>query len=123
MLFKTIWAMMLNNRAKKDSQKVLDCLNIQLGCIIADIGSGGGFFTFEFSKRTGLGGKVFAADSDKKLLIYIENISIKKKINNIETVICKEDECPLPKESYDLIFMRSIFHHIKNPKSYFLKLR
>ena len=41
MSFTGIWAMMLNNRAKKNSQMVLESLNIRPGDIVADIGSGG----------------------------------------------------------------------------------
>ena len=40
MLFDGIWAFMLNNRAKKDSQKVLDNLGNHVSDIIADNGSG-----------------------------------------------------------------------------------
>lgn len=123
MLFNGIWAVMLNNRAKKDSRKVLDNLGIHSGDIIADIGSGGGFFTFELAKLTGPGGKVFAADTNEKFLARIESIASKNQVSNIKTVLCREDNCPLQKESCDLIFMRNVFHHIKNPVSYFRKLR
>lgn len=114
---------MLNNRAKKDSQLVLNSLNIHPGAVIADIGSGGGYFTFELAKRTGAGGKVFAVDTNISLLKTIEKATKKKRVNNIETVIGHEDDCPLQKESCDLVFMRNVFHHIKNPVSYFKKLR
>lgn len=123
MLFSRIWAVMLNNRAKKDSQRVLDNLEIHPGDIIADIGSGGGNFTFEMAKLTGSQGKVLAADTNEKLLAYVENTAKKKQLHNIERVICSEGGCPLSKESCDLIFMRNVFHHIKNPVSYFAKLR
>lgn len=123
MLFDGIWAVMLNNRAKKDSQKVLDALDIHAGDMIADIGSGGGFFTFELAKLTGPCGTVFAADTNKKLLTRIENIALKKRISNVRIVVCGEDGCPLQKESCDLVFMRNVFHHIKNPVLYFQKLR
>lgn len=123
MLFNGLWAVMLNNRAKKDSEKVLEKLDIHVGDIIADIGSGGGFFTIEMAKRTGPGGKVFAADTNERLLSRIESIALKNQVSNIKTVLCREDNCPLQKESCDLIFMRNVLHHIKDPLSYFQKLR
>lgn len=122
MLFSGLWAVMLNNRAKKGAQKVLDNLDIRTGSVIADIGSGGGFYTFELAKRTGPGGKVFAADTSEQLLARIENTVRKKQLIHVETVICREDGCPLPAESCDLVFMRNVFHHIKSPVSYFIKL-
>ena len=123
MLFSGLWAVMLNNRAKKDSEKVLEKLDIHVGDIIADIGSGGGFFTFEMAQRTGPGGEVFAADTNEGLLSRIEGIASKNQVSNIKTVLCGEEGCPLQKESCDLIFMRNVLHHIKNPVSYFQKLR
>ena len=123
MLFDGIWAVMLNNRAKKDSPKVLDSLSAHAGDIIADIGLGGGFFTFELAKLTGPGGKVFAADTNERLLSRIESIASKNQVSNVKTVLCREDSCPLQKESCDLIFMRNVLHHIKDPLLYFQKLR
>jgi ubiquinone/menaquinone biosynthesis C-methylase UbiE len=123
MLFNGLWALMLNNRAKKGSQKVLDNLNIRAGDTIADIGSGGGYFAFELAKLAGPGGIVFAADTNEKLLSRIGNIASQSRVSNVKTVICSEDGCPLQRESCDLIFMRNVFHHIKDPVSYFQKLR
>lgn len=122
MLFNEICAAMLNNRAKKDSQKVLEALGIHAGDSIADIGSGGGYFTLELAKRVGTSGIVFAADTNKKLLARIENILRKSRISNVKTVVCSEDGCPLRNKSCDLIFMRNVFHHIKDPVSYFTRL-
>ncbi len=122
MLLSEIWAVMLNNRAKKDSQKVLDLLDIHAGDTIADIGSGGGYFTFELAKRTGQNGKVYAADTNKRFLTRIESVARKNSLHNIETVVCTEDGCPLQRESCDLVFMRNVFHHIKEPVPYFRKL-
>lgn len=123
MILKEIWALMLNNRAKKDSEKVLESLEIKRGYVIGDIGSGGGYFAAQFSKRTGEDGKVFAVDNDKDLLLYVDKAMKKKHIYNVETVIVQEDECPLPKQSCDLIFMRNVFHHIEDPGSYFTNLK
>ena len=44
MSFSDIWAGMLNNRAKRGSKQVLEHIGITEGDVIADIGSGGGFF-------------------------------------------------------------------------------
>ncbi len=113
-----IWAVMLNKRAKKDSRHVLDSLEIGTGEVIADIGSGGGLFVFEFAERIGSGGKVFAVDTNKALLSRLEKMLQKQQIENVETLLGNEDGCPLPKSSCDLIFMRNVFHHIANPVLY-----
>ena len=63
---------MLNNRAKKNSKKVLENLQIRSGDVVADIGSGGGYYTIHFANLTAPDGKVYAVDSDKALLARIE---------------------------------------------------
>lgn len=123
MTLKEIWALMLNNRAKKDSKKVLESLGIKYGYVIGDIGSGGGYFAAQLSKRAGKDGKVFAVDNDKDLLLYVDKAMKKQHICNVETVLAQENECPLPKQSCDLIFMRNVFHHIEDPVSYFTNMK
>jgi arsenite methyltransferase len=46
-----VWGIMLNNRARAGSQQVLEKLQINNGDVIADVGSGGGYFAFEFARR------------------------------------------------------------------------
>jgi len=75
MLIAQIKAMMFNSRAKEDAQQVLENLQIKKGDRIADIGSGGGYFTFHFLKLIGPKGVVYAADIDTKLLAEIEKKS------------------------------------------------
>jgi len=41
---------MLNNRAKKNSKKVLENLQIRSGDVVADIGSGSGYYNGSFCK-------------------------------------------------------------------------
>jgi SAM-dependent methyltransferase len=115
-------AEMFNYSARKDVKTVLDSLSINQGDVIADIGSGGGFFTFELAKRTGPSGIVFAADTDLSLLSYIKRQRHKKKIFNIVTIEAGGKDTNLL-ACCDLIFMRDVFHHINNPSDYFQRLK
>jgi arsenite methyltransferase len=118
-----VWAYMLNNRAKKDSTKIIDALQIKADDVIVDIGAGGGFYTFQFAKKVGEKGKVFAVDSNIKLLNYI-NMKIKLwEIQNVHTVIGNKKGFSLPAISCDLIFMRNAFHHISDAVTYFQNLK
>lgn len=118
-----IWVFMLNNRAKKGSTKVLDALRIKAGDVIVDIGAGGGYYTFQFAKRVGGKGKVFAVDSNSDLLGYIDAKIKLSKIQNVVTVNCDEKGFSLPDTSCDLMFMRNVFHHISDAVSYFQNIK
>ena len=117
-----IKAEMFNKKAEKHSKEVLENLGIRAGDVIADLGSGGGFFTFEFAKRTGPDGKVYAVDTDQGLLSYIQSQQKKKQLQNITTVNADDNDPKLP-ESCDLVFLRNSFHHIPDPAAYFQNLK
>lgn len=49
---------------KNKPEEIIKILDIQNGMIIADIGAGGGYFTFEFSRNVGENSRVYAIDTN-----------------------------------------------------------
>jgi len=117
-----LFAVMLNNRARKNANRVLDSLAIVPGSTIADVGSGGGFFTFAFAERTGAAGTVFALDVDPALLARISRIAKKRALGHVVPVLSEAGMPNLPPQSCDLVSLRSVYHHLPNPASYFRQL-
>lgn len=117
-----IWGYLLNHRAKPDADRVLDSLGINAGDVIADVGSGGGYFTLRFAERAGPDGLVYAVDTHAGLLAYIGRIVQKRGMSNVKTLPGDQIGFCLPKECCDLIFLRNVFHHIDDPESYFTHL-
>jgi ubiquinone/menaquinone biosynthesis C-methylase UbiE len=116
----------LNKRASAEKfkpEQVIASLCIKPGDIIADIGSGGGYYTFEFAKRVGEIGKVYAVDTEQKFLDYIKSEIKKQGITNIETVLIKNDEIGLLENSVDLMFIRNVYHHLPEPIKYFARTK
>lgn len=115
-------AKMFNRKAgrkKNKAEKILSALHVQPGQTIADIGSGGGFFTILLSAQVGTNGKVYAVDTNKDFLEFITRQVTKQKITNITTVLATEHTIPLPAHSIDLIFARNVYHHLQNRIVYF----
>lgn len=115
-------AKMFNRKAgrkKNKAEKILSTLHVQPGQTIADIGSGGGFFTILLSAQVGTHGKVYAVDTNKDFLEFITRQVTKQKITNITTVPATEHTIPLPAHSIDLIFVRNVYHHLHNRIVYF----
>ncbi len=116
---------MLNREAASPGNKpdsIVKNLEIYDGDIIGDIGTGGGYFTFEFSKKVGKNGKVYAIDTNQKSLDFIKDKSIKREINNIKTVPANENGLYLP-EKVDLFFLRNVFHHLSKQEEYFKNVK
>ena len=121
----TYWrGAMFNRKARRGSPDlVLSGLELEPGQIVVDIGAGGGFFTFEFSRIVGPKGKVFPIDTDRKALKEISLIARNEGFSNIDA-IHTEGACPsLDDKSVDLVFMRNVVHHIIDPVGYFKDLR
>lgn len=125
-MFKKSKPEQLNKKAaspQNKPQEVIKSLNIRPGDIIADIGSGGGFYAFEFAKKTTEAGKVYALDTNPIFLDYIKEQIKSQGIKNIEPVLVKNDDIGLSERSIDLIFMRNVYHHLPEPIKYFARLK
>lgn len=64
-MFTSLFLKILNKEASSAKSKpaeIIASLNIRKGDIIADIGSGGGYFTLAFAEKAGKTGRVYAAD-------------------------------------------------------------
>ncbi len=115
-------AKMFNRKAahrKSKAEVIMNTLNIRPGQSIADIGSGGGFFTFLFSQHTGKDGKVYAIDTNQDFLEFIDKQAARQKLTNITTLLATEHAIPLPSHSIDLLFVRGVYHHLQNRTFYF----
>ena len=52
--------------------------------VVADLGSGPGFYTFPLADEVGSNGKVFAVDSDENAICKVEKKAVRKHYRNIE---------------------------------------
>jgi len=107
----------------QNPEEVVAALGLKPGDHVADLGSGGGYFTFPIAEAVGATGRVYAVDIDESLLAYIAKQSEKRGLPQIETVLAPEDGLGLPEASVDLIFLSNVFHHLPDPTDYFRRAR
>jgi len=116
---------MFNRKASSPKSKpdeVLNVLSLKSGQRVADIGAGGGYFSLRFAEVVGKEGIVYAIDTDPGFLEFIMDSAKEKNLDNIKTILAKENE-PLLVEKVDLIFTRSVYHHLPNRVEYFRTLK
>ena len=93
----------------ENTSVILNNLGIRPGEVIADIGSGSGFFSDKFSRMVGGSGKVLALELKdehiERLTAYIKEAHI----DNIDVIRGREDMLELPCQ-VDKMFMCSLYH-------------
>lgn len=92
--------------------EMLQYINIREGETVADIGCGGGYFTWQFSKAAGRNGKVYATEINKEALKYVEGFKKQNKVKNIIPLTAKMNDACLPENSIDTVFMCSMYHAV-----------
>ncbi len=106
-------------------ETILKEIRITEGMIIADLGSGPGFFTIPMAEMTGEKGLVYAVDSDQAMLNGLEENIAKSEVNPNIIKIVKSDVCHsgIPKESVDLVLFANVLHEVQDKKAFFQEVR
>ncbi len=94
------------------TDEMLSSFEIRKGEYIADLGCGGGYFSWCFSKAVGDEGKVYSTEINKDALYFLDEFISASGTGNIETVVTKMNDAGLPENSVDTIFMCSMYHAV-----------
>ncbi|MBN2720179.1 MAG: class I SAM-dependent methyltransferase [Proteobacteria bacterium] len=119
-------AMMFNFEASRKQEEVREtvrALRLGKGQTVADIGAGGGYFSFLFSAEVGREGRVFAVDTNEDFLEFIREQAAAGGFDNVETILAGEGPLALPEKGVDVFFLRNVFHHFGEPASCLEDLR
>lgn len=119
-------AKMFNKKASKPQYKanqIMEILALKPGQILADIGSGGGYFTFRFAEAVGAKGKIYAVDTNQELLTFIKKQAIEQRFTNVVTLHTASEHPDLPTHMFDYVFLRNVTHHLPNRVEYFQRLK
>jgi len=109
--------------AKSKPTEIIASLDIHNGDVIADIGSGGGYFTLALAGKAGKTGRVYAIDVKSKYLDFIRRKAAREGIDNIIYVLGAGGEMDLPLAGLNLLFARNVFHHLPAPAEYFSNIK
>ena len=121
----TEWTYQRMNDPSRDvwqkPQGVVEKLSIARGSRVADLGAGGGYFTWHLAKAVGARGTVYAVDIDEKAINMIFKEMIARGTPNVRPVRAEPHDPKLP-EPVDLVFSCDTYHHITDRVAYFRSL-
>ena len=103
--------------------KVIESLDLQPGYHVADIGAGGGYFTFILTDAVGPTGKVYAVDVEQEITEQLADRVAEENHFNVVVILGEFEDPLLPDETIDLVFLCNTYHHIENRADYFSDLK
>ena len=95
--------------------EVVTSLKLREGNVVADIGTGSGYFVPYLSKAVGASGRVFATDIQPEMLAYVQRKVTELDLQNVTTVLSQEADTRLERASVDLAFMVDVYHELGSP--------
>lgn len=118
------WAHVFDDPKRDAWQKpheVIQALGLKPDAVIADIGSGTGYFAVRFANMVP-NGRVYGVDVEPDMVKYLAERARREGFKNIVSVAGAPDDARLP-EKVDLIVLVDVYHHIDNREQYFNRLQ
>ena len=102
-------------------KEVIEKLAITPGSRVADLGAGGGYFTWYLAGAVGPQGTVYAVEIDETGLDIIKKEMNARGITNVVPIHAEPGDAKLP-EPVDLVFTCDTYHHMTDRITYFRSL-
>jgi arsenite methyltransferase len=100
---------------------VIETLAIKPGSRVADLGAGGGYFTWLLAEAVGAEGIVYAVEIDETALAMIGKEIKARDITNVVPIRADSYDAKLP-EPVALVFSCDTYHHMEDRVAYFRSL-
>lgn len=116
---------MLEDPARDAYQKpheVIAALDLKPGEVIADIGSGSGYFTLRLAAHVGDSGRVYGVDIDPEMVRHLNRRVRDAGLRNVHVLLADPDD-PLLPEPVDRFLIVDTWHHIDDQAKYLALMR
>ncbi len=103
---------------------VMQALHITPGAHVADLGAGGGYFTFFLAAAVGPEGMVYAVDTEEASLRFIEKDAAQRggMPRQVALIPATQKDPHLLLHGVDLIFTCNTYHHLSDRVAYMKSL-
>jgi len=118
------WARVFDDPARDAWQKpeeVIHALALAPDALVADIGSGTGYFAVRLARAVPRG-HVYGADIEDDMVRYLAERARREELANLTSVTAAPDDPRLPRP-VDLVLVVDTYHHIAERPAYFDRLR
>jgi arsenite methyltransferase len=109
-------------RDRRDQpERIVASLGLEPGQVVADIGSGSGYFSFRLAQAVSPTGRVYAVDTDPDMLWFVQERGDGSELKVVP--VLAQDEDPSLPEPVDLLFLSHSYHHLPAVERYMARAR
>ena len=108
------WLERPTREEEENSSEIVKNLNFEPDSIVADVGAGTGYMSFQIAPLL-TEGKVLAVDIQPEMLDIIDYFKQEKQIDNVEGILATDTNPNLPPESIDIALMVDVYHELEYP--------
>lgn len=102
--------------------KVIAAMQLKPGDVVADIGSGSGYFTRRLARAVLPGGLVYGVDIQPEMNAILAENCAKEGVTNVEIILGETADPKLPPESIDWMLLVDVYHEFQEPKPMLAKM-
>jgi SAM-dependent methyltransferase len=95
--------------------QIMDALGIAEGAIVADLGTGAGWFSIRLARRVGPNGLVYAEDIQRLMIEATERRLAREGLRNVRTVFGTSSDPHLPSGALDAVLIVDTYHEMEDP--------
>lgn len=101
---------------------LIECLGVEPGSTVADIGAGSGVITMRLCDAVGEDGTVVAVDIQQEMLDALQLNAHQQGYRNVELVLGTPETPQLEAETLDLVVMVDVYHEFDHPYEMLLNI-
>ena len=101
---------------------VVRALRLRRGQVIAEVGSGPGYFTPRLARAVGPSGHVYALDPEPAVLDVMRKRIKKAGVRNVTPVLSRDDDPLLPVGRCELAVIINVYHHMHGGAAFLRRL-
>ena len=109
------WLERTGRREEEGTDLLLKELQLKPTDVVADIGAGTGFFSFQLARKLPQG-QVLAVDIQPEMIAELNANKLKTKIRNVRPVLGTTTDPHLPADSLDLVLIVDAYHEFDHPR-------
>ncbi len=102
---------------------VLKAMALEPGDVVADIGTGSGYYARQIAPLVAPGGRVLAVDIQAQMLKFLSQLMEEEGVTGIEPILSEPDDPKLEAGEVDWIILADVYHEIAAPERMLSKLR